>query len=722
MIVRNVFEFNKKLNFILLLFPLIVFIKTVDANSRQENKNGFEQGFSKKSIPQSLVNKNFPPVPVTYLKSINVQDLMEEDENRKQQGLPHRFAIPVYPKQSQILSGTWHSVGENAIWRLSISSAQASSFNFMMSHLRLPESARLYFYDKNYERVLGPFVKKDISSDGKFWSPLIESSEVVIELNISVADKPLLNFEVAQINLGYRDWQTGDLLEDECHIDVACSQGNDWRDPIRSVARYTIKGQFLCTGTLVNNTANDRSPYFLTAQHCEVTRSSAASMVFYWNYEKSSCGGLRDGGLNQFQSGAAFRASSINSDFALVELNQVPPSLFNVHWSGWDRRNFVPDNVASIHHPGGFEKSISFDFGPLTTTQRFSASTNVSGAYLRVNSWDEGSTAPGSSGAGIWNSQKQLVGTLTGGFASCAEPLKSDWYGRMSAHWNTNSETTAQVKNWLDAKTTDDLTLDGVDECTPPQVSVSVEPQNIQLNESASFMVSNGNGDYSYYWDFNDDGKIDSTAVNPQYTFDYLYQGNLRLKVTDTAGCTQTLTRLISVTPGDDELFPLAGRLSSRWSQPRGADASWSLDSSVFFEGGLSLKSNRILNTETASIELIHNFNHPTENFISFAVRTSTETGKDKLNFYVDNRLVDSWDGEVSWQFVYYPMTEGLHILRWSYEKDGQNSAGADAAWVDGVSGLEQSTSGGSGTSSIYQLILLTGLLLINRKRNKNQR
>ncbi|TQV89205.1 trypsin-like peptidase domain-containing protein [Aliikangiella coralliicola] len=670
--------------------------------------------------PESFTTRQLPELPVNYLQSVNLQQLNKQDKIRAQQNQPFRFAIPIFPQQSKEMSGEWQVVGEMAIWRLNIASTQAKSFNFVLSQLTLPESAQLYFYNKSAQQVLGPYTKDDVAGSQEFWSPLIEASEATIEINVPVSDKPQLNFEVSQINLGYRDWQQASLPDNECHIDVVCSQGDDWRDPIRSVARYTIKGQFLCTGTLVNNTSNDRTPYFLTAKHCEVTPSSAASMIFYWNYQTSSCNGARNGSLTDVQSGAAFRAASEHSDFALVELNKVPPSPFNVHWSGWDRRNSIPDMVASIHHPGGLEKSISLDFGPFSRTQRFSDSNNTNGAYLRVTSWDEGSTAPGSSGSGIWNSQGQLTGTLTGGFASCQAPQESDWYGRMAVHWDANLSQSAQVKAWLDPETTDDLTLAGVDECSPPEVSVTVEPQNIKINEAARFVINNGEDSYLYRWDFNDDGRIDSTSAAPEYTYDYLYKGNLRLKVVAENGCTQTLTRAISVLPPEEEIFPLAGRLSSRWSQSRRADDGWFIDSNSFFEGGLSLKSKPINNSQKAAIELIHNFNHPTDNFISFAVKTSTESGKDKLNFYVDNRLVDSWDGEVPWQLNYYPLEPGLHILSWSYEKDNRNSAGADAVWIDAVSGITQSSSGG-GAVNIYSLLLLVCICFVGRKRNKNQ-
>ena len=47
--------------------------------------------------------------------------------------------------------------------------------------------------------------------------------------------------------------------------------------------------------------------------------------------------------------------------------------------------------------------------------------------------WGEGATEGGSSGSPLVNADTgKVVGVLTGGFSSCAQPLP-DYYGRLSA-------------------------------------------------------------------------------------------------------------------------------------------------------------------------------------------------------------------------------------------------------------------------------------------------
>ena len=110
------------------------------------------------------------------------------------------------------------------------------------------------------------------------------------------------------------------------NVDVVfCSEGDEWRDQIRSVARYVINGSGLCTGQLVNNTNNDGDPLFLTANHCGFNAQNAASINIWWNYESPTCRtpnsissgtAIPTSGFNDTQSGATFLASSSASDFS----------------------------------------------------------------------------------------------------------------------------------------------------------------------------------------------------------------------------------------------------------------------------------------------------------------------------------------------------------------------------------------------------------------------
>ena len=147
-----------------------------------------------------------------------------------------------------------------------------------------------------------------------------------------------LGLEIGSVNRGFLDiFDTSSNKQLSCNIDVICSEADAYRDVIRSVARILIGGSGLCSGALLNNTAEDGKPYFLTADHCGITARNAASVVAYWNYESPTCGVLSGGSLNQFQTGAYFRAGHGVSDFTLIELDDTPDPGYNVFFAGWNR-------------------------------------------------------------------------------------------------------------------------------------------------------------------------------------------------------------------------------------------------------------------------------------------------------------------------------------------------------------------------------------------------
>jgi hypothetical protein len=102
-------------------------------------------------------------------------------------------------------------------------------------------------------------------------------------------------------------------------------------------------GSIFCTGSMINNTANDGKNYFLTAFHCGVTSANAASLVCYWNYQRTTCGS-GSGPLTQFTSGSTWRAGYSNSDFTLVELNSAPNLAWGITHAGWNRSTAAPSS------------------------------------------------------------------------------------------------------------------------------------------------------------------------------------------------------------------------------------------------------------------------------------------------------------------------------------------------------------------------------------------
>lgn len=120
---------------------------------------------------------------------------------------------------------------------------------------------------------------------------------------------------------------------------------------------------------------------------------------------------------------------------------------------------------------------------------------------------------------------------------------------------------------------------------------------------------------------------------------------------------------------------------SFEWNQ--GGNASWIISNDAPFEGQYSARSGIISDEQSSDLWL--SLIMASDDGISFWVKVSSETGYDYLRFYVDDVLTGEWSGEVNWSEKTFPVTEGLHILRWSYEKDYSVAEGGDCAWLDKI-------------------------------------
>lgn len=413
----------------------------------------------------SLPDKSLEDVDRRTLKPIDPKRLLAEDGKRRkspERPGPERFAVSEEVGFDLRNSGTWLALPDGRLWRLRIHSPGALSHNLGITRLDLPQGVRLWIYDPARKRVEGSYTARHRNHEGGLWTPVIDGDEIVVELFVPTeASHPTLR--IGQVNKGYRAFGKGgaDKSHGACNNDVICPEGNPWSDQIRSVARYTIDGAFLCTGQLVNNTAVDFTPYFLSANHCGVSAANDHTLVFYWNYEAPNCGDQGGGSLADNQTGSIFRASSAASDFLLVELAAAPNPASNVFFTGWDATGAAAASTVAIHHPSGDVKSISFNTNPVTSTAYLASVVNAAANHWRVDDWEDGTTEGGSSGSCLWDAAGRCVGQLHGGFASCAAPTTADWYGKLSVSWNGGGTSATRLKDWLDPGNTGTLSING---------------------------------------------------------------------------------------------------------------------------------------------------------------------------------------------------------------------------------------------------------------------
>ena len=418
------------------------------------------------------VQFDFPEVSTSAL---DLAELAEQDAVTDQfKEAPWRFGVEREVDLGLENSGTWTHCKDRWVWRLGIHCPDATGIALSMGAFDLPPGAALFVWNAERTQFLGSFTQENEKPWGTLPLGLIDADQIVVEYQEPDAVHGQGTLQISQIVHGYRNL----LLHPEnpanassmgpfgnsgaCNINVNCPAGDDWQVAKKAVALITNGGYAACTGALVNNTAQDGTPFFLTANHC---LGNPNSWVYYFNHESSSCSGS-SGPTTQSISGGTLLVNSGSSDVALIELSATPPSSYDVEYAGWDASGSAPSSAVGIHHPSGDVKKICFENNaPYTST--------AGGAQVWwINQWESGVTEPGSSGSPLFDQNQRIIGQLYGGAAACNGNVNNgtyDFYGRMDVSWGVGVSTHLDPLNTgqtvLDSYPTNAVAITG---CTLP--------------------------------------------------------------------------------------------------------------------------------------------------------------------------------------------------------------------------------------------------------------
>ena len=444
----------------------------------------FSIGYSQvtnEGSPKSWDLHNIDGVAPIVMPAFDLVSLQRQDAvNDLKKDRPYRFGHQFLVDNNLENSGKW-DVLENGdrIWRIRYYSEGAKTMNFVFSDFYLPRGATLYLYSNDRKELLGAYDEQQNNEKRVLGTWLVKGQDIWLEYYEPKAVRNQGKLEVFKVVHGYRTAEevylaprnTNDLNDSQgCEYDVNCTMGtiDNLKDVNKkAVAMMIVGGSGFCTGTLINNTSNDRKPYFLTADHCYTTPEepgeldpSTWSFRFNWISPNPVCAefgnSTNDPGVYT-TSFAQTRARRPQTDFILVELNNDIPESWDVVWAGWSRSTTPPPYTFGIHHPAGDIMKVSIDENP-------PSATNVDGMDVwRINAWNKGVTEGGSSGSALFDNNGRIIGQLFGGTSFCNGSIPdSGWdaYGRFNVSWGAGLTAASRLKEWLDPTNTNAMTLD----------------------------------------------------------------------------------------------------------------------------------------------------------------------------------------------------------------------------------------------------------------------
>lgn len=400
-----------------------------------------------------LKRANAPVVEMPVVDNIRLLKSSQTELLESNKLKPLKFAHAFDVNLSAANSGDWNRLTNgDYCWKLKIHSQGAKSINLIFDHFALPPNAKLFIYNEKENHVLGAFTSANNKSTKKFAVAPVKGDEITIQYEVPEQYLNRVDFVIKKVNhdfigiLEKNERRPLGIAAGSCNVDINCDLGADWNEVKNAVCRMIVDGVEICTGSLINNTAEDQKPFIISAAHCYDKWEYAETTVYAFNYESPFCAPL-DGDPSNTISGALMRAQFDSMDFALAEMSLIPPPEYRPYFAGWDHSSNLPDSTVSIHHPQGDIKKIALDADPPTVSD-FSTAYKKEG-FLKIARWDQGVTEVGSSGGPLYNMDKNLIGTLTGGIASCGNPVR-DYFERFHISWDYKSDSSQQLKYWLD--------------------------------------------------------------------------------------------------------------------------------------------------------------------------------------------------------------------------------------------------------------------------------
>ena len=224
----------------------------------------------------------------------------------------YRYGSPIATSVDSSVDGRWDSVlatGET-VWRVRLTSPGARSLGVLFDRFDLPAGGAVYLYGDDGGEVLGAYTEQNKKPNGMLAVRPLAGDAVTVECVIP-GGAGRVDLRIGEVIHDFRGILDpghlsggGGSNDAGCRIDINCSVGAPYQRIKRACVMAMANG-VVCSASLVNNTAEDGTPYMLTAEHCP----GYANGVLVFNYEREGCGAGASS-MAQTVSGATLLASS----------------------------------------------------------------------------------------------------------------------------------------------------------------------------------------------------------------------------------------------------------------------------------------------------------------------------------------------------------------------------------------------------------------------------
>lgn len=376
----------------------------------------------------------------------------------------------------------WSVVSENPglrIWVIPLQ-ADAAMLRLGLARLDLPGTTRMSVSGTGDSVSFGLELAGD---DGVLWTPTLSGWNGSLEIRIPQEDLPPNaaepSFELRWVLELFSSGPGDPVSSNHGYVDAIGVREEDFpnivhlrnaiatfwftlpsQDPERRPLWVSLQG----TGSLVNNSQEDGTAYFLTSNHCFLAALGAneertvrpgeyPSFEAFWNHTSANGSTVLEVSRAEElyrlprSNGATLLTADMSNDFALLKLRNLPGGGCRV-FLGWQAGPIEERELHRVSHPYGLPQTYSKHWRLLAeetlegldvTSSRVRASRPPSLFHYSVPL--VGRVSPGSSGAPLVTRDLKIAGHLWGACRRIRDHLAVD---------GTFSYTYGKTRKWLD--------------------------------------------------------------------------------------------------------------------------------------------------------------------------------------------------------------------------------------------------------------------------------
>lgn len=329
---------------------------------------------------QNTLKSDLPTVQIPI--NFSVEDLKTVDRWQVSQGAPLKVGVLLPTDLTIDNAGSWNTLPDGKrVWRLQVQAKDAIALMLSFRDFYIPENGKLFIYSSDKTHLIGAFTHHTNPPTKEYATEFLAGDKIILEYEAGISENEHPRIAIDAVGYGYNHLHVSRTMADtgpgtsgSCMVNINCEEGEAWQTEKNGVCQMTLPiGNYIyiCSGALVNNTAEDLKPYILSAFHCidldiPVTEKNLNKYTFYFHFEHTGCENNSSIASYRTITGCKKIAGiplDGGSDGLLLLLNQTIPEHYNAYYNGWDRSNTAaqsgsryPSSVRGLYEDIDFQQ------------------------------------------------------------------------------------------------------------------------------------------------------------------------------------------------------------------------------------------------------------------------------------------------------------------------------------------------------------------------------